>query len=139
MIKSKFTAQCLTATLLTFAPLAALAQGGGQLPQVSMVTLQVVRGQDRSEHVITPKGDLAPLPGEGVNGEAVRQSAYGHSAEPEQSYQKQQKWYQDQLKQNPKSFQKSDSNPFVSQSGFKRDEGSPMMQRGGRSGGGRRR
>jgi len=330
MNRSKFAALYLSAALLVTAPLIGLAQEG-QLPQVSMVTLQVLRGQDGSESVITPKGDLAPLPGLGVNGEAVviymgaqggfwytdkngqtvvldeavrqlqarrasqqqavqvpqyaphpyqsyqtqpsttvnnynssgsngaaaamttaaaagmgamagatmshgyynapygtpmyynnghpyyygsgqatqfqdlnqnqqmamynhhkvneqnqqaasqqseankqqmmsqsgtnqqaryqqsennqqgrqeamgqnqgsRQSAYGHSAEPEQNYQKQQQWYQDQMKQNPKNFQKAESNPFVSQSGFKREgEGSSQSEREGRFAGGRRR
>jgi hypothetical protein len=45
---------------------AAPAQGG--LPPVSIVTLQVVQHPDGSQSVITPKGDLATLPGAGVSG-----------------------------------------------------------------------
>lgn len=64
MYKSYLAAICLSTTLLLTAP-AAPAQNGA--PQVSMVTLQVVQNSDGSQSVITPKGDLAPLPGAGVN------------------------------------------------------------------------
>jgi hypothetical protein len=54
------------AALLLTAPLV-MAQDASQ-PQVSVVNLQTVQNQDGSQSVITPKGDLATLPGAGVNG-----------------------------------------------------------------------
>jgi len=56
----------VSTTVLLAAP-SATAQSEA-LPQVSFVTLQVVRNSDGSQSVITPKGDLAILPGHGVNG-----------------------------------------------------------------------
>ncbi len=64
MNKNYVAALCLSTALLLTAP-AAPAQSG--VPQVSMVTLQVVQNPDGSQSVITPKGDLATLPGAGVN------------------------------------------------------------------------
>lgn len=64
MNKSFLAAFCLSTTLLLTAP-AVPAQNG--VPQVSMVTLQVVQNSDGTQSVITPKGDLATLPGAGVN------------------------------------------------------------------------
>ncbi len=64
MNKSCLAALCLSTALLLTAP-AAPAQN--EAPQVSMVTLQVVQNPDGSQSVVTPKGDLATLPGAGVN------------------------------------------------------------------------
>lgn len=64
MKKSHFSAICLSMALLLGAP--AMADNGP--PQVSMVSLQVVQNADGTQSVITPKGDLAPLPGAGVQG-----------------------------------------------------------------------
>jgi hypothetical protein len=56
----------VAASIWLTVPVSSYAQDGA--PQVSTVTLQVVRGQNGSQSVITPKGDLAPLPGIGVAG-----------------------------------------------------------------------
>jgi len=66
MNRSDLAALCLSTAILLLTAPASQAQNG--LPQVSMVTLQVVQNQDGSQSVITPKGDLATLPGAGVNG-----------------------------------------------------------------------
>ena len=55
----------LAYTLFLSAP-STTAQNGQ--PQVSVVNLQIVRNSDGSQSVITPKGDMATLPGAGVNG-----------------------------------------------------------------------
>lgn len=68
MPKALLTTICLSAALLLSAP--AWAQGAQ--PQVSVVTLQVVQNPDGSQSVITPKGDLAPLPGAGVPGNTAQ-------------------------------------------------------------------
>jgi hypothetical protein len=68
MPKALLTTICLSAALLLSTP--AWAQGGQ--PQVSVVTLQVVQNPDGSQSVITPKGDLAPLPGSGVYGNTAQ-------------------------------------------------------------------
>ncbi|MBP9089577.1 hypothetical protein KBI23_01015 [bacterium] len=68
MPKALLTTICLSAALLLSAP--AWAQGAQ--PQVSVVTLQVVPNPDGSQSVITPKGDLAPLPGSGVYGNTAQ-------------------------------------------------------------------
>lgn len=68
MSKAFLTNICLSAALLLSTP--AWAQGGQ--PQVSVVTLQVVQNPDGSQSVITPKGDLAPLPGSGVYGNTAQ-------------------------------------------------------------------
>src|SRR5579883_904423 len=52
-------------------PFQVKAQNSGS-PQVSVVNLQVVPGQNGGQEVITPKGDLAPLPGGGVAGNVVQ-------------------------------------------------------------------
>lgn len=48
------------------------AAGQGQSPTVSMVTLQVVPGQNGQEMVVTPRGQVVPLPGPGVNSNVVQ-------------------------------------------------------------------
>ena len=68
MPKALLTTICLSAALLLSTP--AWAQGAQ--PQVSVVTLQVVQNPDGSQSVITPKGDLAPLPGSGVYGNTAQ-------------------------------------------------------------------
>lgn len=68
MPKALLTTICLSAALLLSAP--TWAQGAQ--PQVSVVTLQVVQNPDGSQSVITPKGDLAPLPGSGVLGNTAQ-------------------------------------------------------------------
>lgn len=60
----------LSLSLLIGTP-AVNAQGNGT-PQVSVVNLQVVPGPGGTQEVVTPKGDLAPLPGAGVNGSVVQ-------------------------------------------------------------------
>lgn len=47
------------------------AQGSGQ-PQVSVVNLQAIKNSNGGTSVVTPKGDLAPLPGAGVNGNVAQ-------------------------------------------------------------------
>ncbi len=54
---------------------AAQAQNSKE-PQVSVINLQTVRNQNGTQSVITPKGDLAVLPGAGVDG-AVAQIYFG--------------------------------------------------------------
>lgn len=58
------------AGLLIFAALLVPAAGHAaeQDPQVSVINLQVVKNQQGGQSVITPKGDLAALPGAGVDG-----------------------------------------------------------------------
>ena len=68
MSKALLTTICLSATLLLAAP----AWAQNETPQVSAVTLQVVQNSDGSQSVITPKGDLARLPGPGVNGNTAQ-------------------------------------------------------------------
>jgi hypothetical protein len=68
MPKALLTTICLSAALLLSAP----TWAQGSQPQVSVVTLQVVQNPDGSQSVITPKGDLAPLPGSGVLGNTAQ-------------------------------------------------------------------
>lgn len=68
MPKALLTTLCLSAVLLLSAP----AWAQGTQPQVSVVTLQIVQNPDGSQSVITPKGDLAPLPGAGVYGNTAQ-------------------------------------------------------------------
>ncbi|CAN5203025.1 hypothetical protein BH11CYA1_BH11CYA1_32320 [soil metagenome] len=68
MSKALLTSICLAATLLVVGP----AWAQNQPPQVSVVTLQTVQNSDGSQSVITPKGDLARLPGPGVNGNTAQ-------------------------------------------------------------------
>lgn len=70
MNKKLLTASLLLSLSLFVHPPAVNAQGNGA-PQVSVVNLQVVPGPNGQE-VVTPKGDLAPLPGAGVNGGVVQ-------------------------------------------------------------------
>ena len=79
----------LVATTLSVAVGFAVPQVGAQgdsQPQVSVVNLQAIHNSDGTTSVITPKGDLAPLPGAGVSGD-VAQIYVGSSGGF---------WYQDQ-------------------------------------------
>ncbi len=71
--KRHFAAILISAALLL--PLPAHA-GNEQAPQVSVINLQVVNNDRGGQSVITPKGDLAALPGSGVNG-SVAQIFFG--------------------------------------------------------------
>ena len=66
MNRKHLAALLISSTLLLASPVV-LAQNASS-PQVSVVNLHVVNNADGSQSVITPKGDLAPLPGGGVNG-----------------------------------------------------------------------
>jgi hypothetical protein len=70
MKKEHFAALAICATL-SISGTVAMEQNGGQ-PQVSVVNLQVVHNSDGSQSVITPKGDLAVLPGAGAPGEVAQ-------------------------------------------------------------------
>jgi len=67
MKKISLIALAFAASIMTTSM--ALAQGGN--PQVSAVNLRIVQNQGY-QSVVTPKGDLAPLPGAGVNGDTVQ-------------------------------------------------------------------
>jgi hypothetical protein len=63
----------LSAFLMLGAPKAySEVQQNQQVPDVSVVNLQAVQNADGSQSVITPKGDLAVLPGAGVNGNVAQ-------------------------------------------------------------------
>lgn len=66
MNKNLMSALLLSTALLLSAPCVNAQNSSG--PQVSVINLQVVRNADGSQSVVTPKGDLAPLPGRGVSG-----------------------------------------------------------------------
>ena len=66
----------LTLSAALSLPLVPAGAQGQTTPQVYVVNLQVVQNPDGSQSVVTPKGDLAPLPGGGVNG-AVAQIYMG--------------------------------------------------------------
>jgi hypothetical protein len=61
----------IAASIFLTVPNEAFAQNQQQ-PQVSMVNLQVVANPDGSQSVVTPKGDLAFLPGKGVDGSVAQ-------------------------------------------------------------------
>ncbi|HMY51434.1 MAG TPA: hypothetical protein PK671_00730, partial [Candidatus Obscuribacter sp.] len=66
----------LTLSVALSLPVVPAGAQGQTTPQVYVVNLQVVQNPDGSQSVVTPKGDLAPLPGGGVNG-AVAQIYMG--------------------------------------------------------------
>ena len=68
-----FATLLLSAALML--PMSAHA-GTEPAPQISVINLQVVNDPRGGQSVITPKGDLAPLPGSGVNG-GVAQIFFG--------------------------------------------------------------
>jgi hypothetical protein len=70
MNRTLLPAAALLALLLAGAPCA--HSQSQQVPDVQIVNLQVVQNQDGSQSVITPKGDLAHLPGAGVKGDAAQ-------------------------------------------------------------------
>ncbi len=70
MKKNHIAALLIAASIFLTIPAPSYAQNN-EGPQVSTVLLKVVRNQDGSQSVITPKGDLAPLPGAGVSGDAA--------------------------------------------------------------------
>ncbi len=70
MRKTRIAALLIAASIFLTIPAQSLAQNG-EGPQVSTVLLKVVRNQNGSQSVITPKGDLAPLPGAGVSGDVA--------------------------------------------------------------------
>ncbi len=70
MKKNQIAALLIAASIFLTIPAPSFAQNN-EGPQVSTVMLKVVRNQDGSQSVITPKGDLAPLPGAGVAGDAA--------------------------------------------------------------------
>jgi hypothetical protein len=68
--------QYLAGLFIFTALLVPAAHAGEQQPQVSVINLQVVTNAQGGQSVITPKGDLAPLPGSGVDG-SVAQIYFG--------------------------------------------------------------
>lgn len=72
--KRQFGALCLAVALGM--PFSAHADNASTTPQISVINLQVVKNERGEQNVITPKGDLAPLPGAGVNG-GVAQIFFG--------------------------------------------------------------
>jgi len=71
MALAAFVPLALSLAFFASPPAQAQAQGGPP-PQVSVVNLQAVRNPDGTQSVITPKGDLAPLPGAGVAGDVAQ-------------------------------------------------------------------
>lgn len=71
----KFKSMKNTSLLASFLIGTALTLGvsaGAQNQDVSVVNLKVVRNMAGGQSVITPKGDLAPLPGGGVDGDVAQ-------------------------------------------------------------------
>jgi uncharacterized membrane protein YgcG len=74
VFKRHFAALLIATALL--APVGAAQADNQPAPQISVINLQVVKNERGSQSVITPKGDLAALPGAGVDG-AVAQIYFG--------------------------------------------------------------
>lgn len=68
--KWNFAALVLSTAFLV--PLSAAMAGNEPAPQVSVINLQVVKNERGGQSVITPKGDLAALPGAGVAGNVAQ-------------------------------------------------------------------
>lgn len=69
MKRQQLAAVVISASFFLAAP---YASAHAQTPQVSVATLKVVENQYDSQSVITPKGDLAFLPGKGVKGDVAK-------------------------------------------------------------------